>query len=293
MLHSFLLKIRNWCIKEEYNIGFLDNNYEDIITGKPLSFRWMRHKFKDSWFADPFILDVTDMYIYLLVEDYYYPIGRGRISMLKIDKKTLRCEERKPLLTIDTHLSFPAIIRKNNEVYVYPESGSSGELKLYKLQDNSLIEVATLCNGAFSDAVITGFFDKNYCFTTSSSNSDIETRKQFIYQLNTLNQNWHLLQTILFKEKTARNAGDFFKVGSKIYRPTQDCNVNYGGGIIINEVELTSDGKFSFKEVCRFNAKYKNLKLGVHTLNHYKDVTVIDAHGYCYPLLARIAKIFM
>lgn len=60
MLCTFLTKLRNWRIKEEYNIGFVDNTYEDIISGKPLSVKWMAHSYKDSWFADPFILDVTD-----------------------------------------------------------------------------------------------------------------------------------------------------------------------------------------------------------------------------------------
>lgn len=68
---------------------------------------------------------------------------------------------------------------------------------------------------------------------------------------------------------------------------------NYGGGIIIHEVFQYSNGEFGFKEVCRLNAKYKNLQLGAHTFNSYKGIFVIDAHGYCNPLLARIAKLFM
>lgn len=35
MLCAFLTKLRNWSIKEEYNIGFVDNTYEDIVSGKP------------------------------------------------------------------------------------------------------------------------------------------------------------------------------------------------------------------------------------------------------------------
>ena len=144
MLCAFLTKLRNWSIKEEYNIGFVDNTYEDIISGKPLSVKWMAHSYKDSWFADPFILDVTDTQIYLLVEDFYYPIGRGRISLLKVNRKTYVCEERIPLLTLNTHLSFPAIFRIGNEVFVYPESGLSGKLKLYRYENEKMIEVETL-----------------------------------------------------------------------------------------------------------------------------------------------------
>lgn len=293
MLCTFLTKLRNWSIKEEYNIGFVDNTYEDIISGKPLSVKWMAHSYKDSWFADPFILDVTDTQIYLLVEDFYYPIGRGRISLLKVNRRTYVCEERIPLLTLNTHLSFPAIFRIGNEVFVYPESGLSGKLKLYRYENEKMIEVETLAEGTFSDAIITNLWGSDYYFTTCSSTPEEETSIQYIYRIDRQNLIFQLFPKIRFKDKTARNAGDFFKIGNRIYRPAQDCRKNYGGGIIIHEVFQYSNGEFGFKEVCRLNAKYKNLQLGAHTFNSYKGIFVIDAHGYCNPLLARIAKLFM
>lgn len=289
MIKSFFKKFINWSIKEEYNIGFVCNSYKDIINRNPIKIKWMKHKFKDSWFADPFILDITDSHILLLVEDFYYPIGRGRISLLKVNKETYICEERKPILTLDTHLSFPIIFRVGLDVFVYPESGASGKLKIYKFENESLIEYSTIAEGSFCDAVITEFFGSKYCFATRLSSSDEETRLQYIYAVDNENQISEQVQCSCFKEKTARNAGDFFKLENKIYRPAQDCRINYGGGIIIQEVEKIADNQFSFKDVCRFNAKFKNLTLGAHTLNSYKGIMVIDAHGYCNPILAKIA----
>ncbi len=53
----------------KYNIGFVDGNLESIIEGEPIKVNWMKHSYKDRWFADPFILDVTDNEIIVLVEE--------------------------------------------------------------------------------------------------------------------------------------------------------------------------------------------------------------------------------
>ena len=56
-----------------WNIGFVENTLDGVINGEPLKIKWLNHECKDRWFADPFILDVTDDKIYVLVEEYYYP----------------------------------------------------------------------------------------------------------------------------------------------------------------------------------------------------------------------------
>src|SRR5574344_1914204 len=70
---------------ERWNIGFISNDLNSIMLGEPIKVNWLKHYYKDSWFADPFILDVTDEEIIVLVEEWYKPIKRGRISKLTID----------------------------------------------------------------------------------------------------------------------------------------------------------------------------------------------------------------
>ena len=43
-----------------WEIGFLDNTFEGIVRGDKLKLTLVTHNFPNSWFADPFILDVTD-----------------------------------------------------------------------------------------------------------------------------------------------------------------------------------------------------------------------------------------
>lgn len=94
---------------ERWNVGFIQNSTENIINGEAIDVKWIIHKYKNSWFADPFVLEVTEKEIILLVEEFYRPINRGRISKLTIDRITnvlLKCDV---ILELPTHLSFPLI----------------------------------------------------------------------------------------------------------------------------------------------------------------------------------------
>ena len=37
----------------KYNIGFVDGSLESVLKGDPIKVYWMKHSYKDRWFADP------------------------------------------------------------------------------------------------------------------------------------------------------------------------------------------------------------------------------------------------
>lgn len=273
------------CELLKYNIAFIDETREEITKGKELHYQFMKHN-KRNWFADPFILDVTDSHIILLVEEYDYKRWKGHISQLIIDKATKVLLDVKPLLVLDTHLSYPAIIREKSNVYVYPESAASGALKGYVYTEDELIEQDTILEGSFADATITHFFGDRYLFCTRLS--ECSGCNLTIYH-ETEPGKWLFHQTVHFPENIARMAGDFFKIGNTVYRPAQDCNECYGHGTVIQKVEFI-EGKFVFSEVTRYNSPDRRMNHGIHTLNSYKGITVVDMEGYEWPILAKFAK---
>ena len=92
---------------------------ESVIEGNRIHVNWLRHNYRDRWFADPFILDVTGSELVVLVEEWYDPIERGRISKLVIDRTTFKLKDLKVMLDDGTHLSFPAIERDGEYIYIY------------------------------------------------------------------------------------------------------------------------------------------------------------------------------
>ena len=135
--------IKEWLLCR-YEIGFLDNTVDDIINGRPLNMKLMKHNFKDRWFADPFILEVTDNTIELLVEEYYYPEQKGRIGLYIVDRKDYTLLSATPVLSLDYHLSFPLIRREGDRVFVIPESENAGILNKYEYDKN--LNISKLAN---------------------------------------------------------------------------------------------------------------------------------------------------
>ncbi|MCQ2339162.1 MAG: hypothetical protein MJZ79_00040 [Paludibacteraceae bacterium] len=267
-----------------WEIGFIRNGLVGVFSESP-EYIWLKNPYKDRYFADPFILDVDERYIYLLVEEMCYASCRGRIAKLVVDKSTWTIVDMKIVLEEPTHLSFPAIIRQNGHIYVYPENGQSGKLKLYELIDDRLVYISDICSENLADAVITDQFGDIKMFATKYPDYNGDTLHIYSMSRNTLKIDVHKpIKSIQFSDKHARMAGDIFSYNNHIYRPSQDCNINYGGGVIIEEVTMSNaiPNKFQYSFVKELRTNHPTLRLGIHTLNIYNGLAVVDVHGFPY-----------
>ena len=274
----------------KYNIGFIDGNLKDIIEGiQPIKVNWLNHPYKDRWFADPFILDVTDKEITVLVEEWYDPIQRGRISKLIIDKQTYKLKDILVLLELDSHLSFPAIRRAQDGIYVYPENSATGKLSEYKyIPKTEKMEFSSIiANDPLTDAIQTGIFGEKLLFSTRLP--DANGKDLYIYQYSEKTKVFTEVSQYHYNENLSRSAGDFFKYGEKIYRPSQVCIKSYGDAVSIQEVNY-DNGQFHEKEVRRIYSPHPDLDLGFHTFNTYKGVIVVDGVGYRRAKSCRILR---
>lgn len=271
--------IRKVFSRSIWNIGFIDiSKAADLF--KEWDIQQLKHNEK-RWFADPFILDVTNHEIMILVEEMEFNREKGRIAWLRVDKKTYDLLEYKILLELESHLSFPAIIRRNDEVYVYPENSESGKLSLYRydFSKNVLVEEKEMISLPLTDAIY--YRVKNGEYILSTKMPDPNGGCLCIYKKGS-DGNYMQTQSVLFSDNTARNAGDIFCLGGKLIRPAQNCNEYYGKGIAFQEVS-NINSIFSFKELGRVSVpKGYN---GMHTFNTYKGVTVVDLRRPVHPFI--------
>lgn len=283
-IRSYLKKIAD----ERWNIGFIRNSIESVLRGEQITVDWLKHDIKDSWFADPFILDVRDDTIYVLVEEFYKPIQRGRISKLIIDRNTFELISKEVALELATHLSFPAIIRKGNDIYIYPENGESGELVLYQYyqESNKCVKHTILLNESVADAIIAIIDNKEYLFCTKQPNPNGNILS--VLQKNEQGK-YILIDSYSFQENVARMAGNFFEFEGKLYRPTQESNIQYGHAVTLQEVKQ-ENGKFHFLETQRLFSVHPTLNIGMHTFNMYKGIIVTDALGFKNMWIRKILK---
>lgn len=300
------------CIKtitaERWNIGFIQNSLDGIVKGDDIDVRWINHKSKQSWFADPFILDVTDDEIILLVEEYYKPIGKGRISKLRVARNTQKLLNCEVVLELPTHLSFPYIFRKDSivekyikdldqdtisssdsYVYIMPENGESGHLYIYKYfpKTNNIRCLCSVLDHSVADAVPIEINNELFLFCTPGEKPN--GKSLHIFKWFKKEKKFKFFKEVSFEENVARMSGDFFFYKDKCIRPTQECNIQYGHAVTLQEMNISN---LSFKEIRRFYSVHPALNIGCHTFNMYKGVIVTDALGFDRIWIRKALKCF-
>lgn len=280
-----LNKLKRNILDVSWNIGFIELT-ENILSQKKWEIHWLTHSYKNRWFADPFILSVTNDEIIVLVEEFYDPIHRGRISKLTINRNDYTLKKIDTLLELDSHLSFPAIFRNGDDIYIYPENSETGSITIYKLENEStLIPYKVLHNEPLTDAILTTEFGDSFILSTKLPKQN--GNKLYIYKSDKWNGTYKCNQEITFTTNTARNAGNLFHLNNKIIRPAQDCNEGYGKGLVFYEINF-KEGQFEMKELTRMYPKHSKYDQGMHTFNTFANLAVIDARKYRKPFICKL-----
>ena len=262
---------------EVWALGFVRGGLQSVMESDHLEVDWVKMP-KDRWYADPFVLDVTDEEILLLVEDYSYATRKGIISLLHINRSTMEITARKEVLELSTHLSFPAIWRKEGHIYVYPESAKSGKLDMYEYDADKeeLAFIGTICDDVVWDSYITDAFDEPLMFTAAHYDTILD-----IYSWNPEKERFIPYRQIYQESRNMRMGGGVFLYNDSVYLPAQNNNKTYGGAIDIKRIDYTN-GEFTFETEKHIESPNKRYPLGLHTMNEYKGVVVIDVKGYRY-----------
>lgn len=275
-----------------WNIGFIEEGLENTLTNPNPKIHWVKKRINDRWFADPFILDVTDDEIIILAEEYCYNIKKGRIARIVIDRKSYVEKNFEIILELPTHLSFPFIFRQNNNIYIIPENSASGCSTIYQYYDSSreLIPLHHVSEKPLADATILEISGNSYLFTTILPDTNSKSVSIYSFDKEKLKVT-DKIASIEFPINCGRNAGEVFSVNNQLYRPAQDCTLRYGHGVILQKIILKNN-KWAFKNINYLYPKTFKYNQGIHTFNSYKDLIVIDARGYRNPIIGRIITFF-
>lgn len=289
--------------KSKWNIGFAKLTPDELLNkNKGLEkVEWLKHSYKDRFFADPFLLSVSDSLIEVLVEEFMYETNKGRIALLQVDARDFSLINRKTILELDTHLSYPAIMCWNNKKFIYPENGADKRISLYEfnefdmtcrfyrdiLSTRNLNEIDDVVWPA--DSTIFEHNQKYWLFMTP----DVENSKLMIFNSNMPIENYKQ-QTKIGKTNNIENsraAGNLFKCNGVIYRPVQNCREGYGKSIKIQRIIELSEDNFQEETVMELHPCSNIYNRGLHTINFKKNLCVVDGRGYRYPIAKIISPI--
>lgn len=269
MIRKFLIKY----VLQDWNIAIAQKN--DDFSLKEI--KWMKHTFKDRWFADPFIVgDTEDAYI-VLAEEYMHKTRLGRLARLTVSKEDCILLKNETILDIPTHLSFPNTIAVEGNVYIYPENGAAGNTKYYKYGQELKME-GVLSEFPLSDATIAEINGQYYILATLGEECNGDNLR--VYKSDSPLNGYKECQQIRFSDNIARRAGNVFVCNGQLISPAQVCNNDYGEGVSLQVME-EKNGQISLKEIKRMMPPTKDYPEGFHTYNVYKnDVVVIDGYRY-------------
>lgn len=274
--------------RKTWKLAFVKGGMDALFADRPLELDIVTNPYKDRWFADPFVLDVTEDKIFILAEEFCQELGKGRIAKLTIDRHSMAIEKMDIILECPTHLSFPNIFRRDGKVFVYPENCRSGRLDLYEYdpKEEKLTFAQTLCHEPLWDSSMTDLLGHRQLFGAFKDDywMDVhdwdEGKKTFVYT--------HSLES---KEKNNRLAGQLFEYKGNVYIPTQDCSETYGGGVWLKRVVGRGKDMRLESEKKIVPPAYTHAQ-GLHTLNEYKGVVVIDLKCWVHPLGGKLYEFY-
>lgn len=258
--------------------------YDESILTKGVdinNLKIVRNPYKKKWFADPFILSEDENTIQLLVEEFDQDVKKGRIARLIISKRDNSILECKIILELDTHLSFPAIYRVENMVYVHPENSASGKSLMYRYdqKQDKLVDPIEILPKPLTDAVIFKIEDAYYMYSTvlpHNGGPDLH-----VYCSASITGPYIERESLDCKGNTARMAGAVLNTSKGRIRPAQDCTHDYGEAVLFYE---------GFSKIGEIRPEKNGPFAGVHTFNTMENTFVIDLKKYKYYRLRKFIK---
>lgn len=269
IIRKFLIKY----VLQDWNIAIAERN--DDLSLKEV--QWMKHSYKDRWFADPFIIDDTEDVYIVLVEEYMHTTRLGRLARLTVSKKDYTLLKNETILELPTHLSFPNPIDVNGKVYIYPENSAAGITKYYAYGQKLKLE-GELSKFPLADATITNIKGNYYILATLGD--ECNGNNLHVYRSDQPLTGYKECQQIRFQDNIARRAGNVFEFNGQLISPAQVCINDYGEGVSLQVLD-EHNGQISLNEIKRIMPPTKEYLEGVHTYNVYKNnVVVIDGYRY-------------
>lgn len=260
------LKVVSW------NVGFVDVDISKIMKGYDYKITWMKHSFRDRFFADPFLLSSDDQYYWILAEEYLFVEGKGKIVKLKVDKKSKELIDRSLLIETEFHMSYPFVYND----HIYAEQSASGNWVRYDI-DGCNPELVS--ENAFIDGTIFNDGNQEWLFATKINSSKSDACKK-LYRYKMIKGYPEVNSEMLIKNDmlASRPGGNFFMWNNNWYRVAQTSSEKvYGEEIEICKIIICTDSQYDEVVEAKVSSKQENrFNMGLHTFNSYEDVIIVD-----------------
>lgn len=233
----------------------------------------------DRLWADPMALDLGDK-THLFFEDMALGGRRGVISYGTLTPEG-QIDNVTTVLETDGHLSYPFVLKCDDQVYMVPESADTHSVMLYRAVEfpRRWEPVATLFEGVRAvDATMLQHDKRWWLFTNIAPQGGSTNVMLHLFSADSPRGPWrpHRLNPIVSDVRRARPAGAIVTLDGVLHRPAQDCSQNYGGGVVFNRIDRLDEQRYEETPVGRLTPEPDSPWLGVHTYTRAAGFEIID-----------------
>ena len=261
-----------------WNIGIADVPIQKFLDPeiKP-KIEWYPLLPFTHFMADPFALHFNDK-LHIIYEDFKYNQGIGKIASMSFDSGSF--EAQSIVIDEEFHMSYPFLIRHQNNIYCIPETYQKKQVRLYKAENfpsTWKFEKVLIDNYSGIDSTVLKY--KNVWYLFSTNKDDGPHYNLNIHYSTSLFGPWevHPQNPVKTDIRSARPAGTFFTSQGELYRPSMDYSEKVEGRIILNKIKVLTTSEFEEEvhtEINPFSDTYFSDK--VHTLCQAGPYTLID-----------------
>lgn len=270
----------------QWTIGIARADIGEIITGKSFNPRitWFPLKNRQENCADPFILKDESGNYDIFYEKYMIDdLQSGDIWVMKVDRE-FNVISDEVLLDRQFHASFPFLYRENGKVYVVPETANENKLLCYEFDsaNRALSFKGSIIDEPLRDATILKHDNKYWLFGMLKFVKGLDEKyESWVYVSDQFTGPYspHPRNPIKKGLNGTRSAGNFIRVGGDLYRPTQNCEEEYGKSINISRIERLNESEIKEDHHMTISIKRNRYNKGItkiHTINAIDDIIIVD-----------------
>lgn len=267
-----------------WNVGIIEKDIDAIMNDELYEIRWMKHRYKDRFFADPFLQRQDESFYYILAEELIFTKDKGTIVLLIVDKKTMKLVHRTEVIEDTFHLSYPNW--QNGTIVA--ENYKSGCLSRFSIT-NRKVEKKEILNVPLIDPTFVEYKGTTWLFGTTKEEENDPNRKLSIFYKTADGYIPHQSNPVKTDITSARPGGNFFWYKGELYRPAQNCTNLYGEDIHIMKVEQLDKNNYKEKLVKIVSSHDSSrYNLGLHTFNTYNGFIVVDGFEKSVHIIEKI-----
>jgi hypothetical protein len=232
-----------------------------------------------GFLADPFPFRHQGQH-FIFVEQYLYSKNRGCIAVMTADRNGTATA---PTIVVEEshHLSYPFVFEQDGQIWMIPESGSTGKVCLYRAVEFPYrwTREACLIEGIEGyDTTPLRHKDGIWFFLSLRLRRSTSWDILGLYRAESLTGCWtpHAANPVLIDATLSRPAGAFIRHGARTLRPVQDCARGYGSGVTFCQIDALGESEFAQTPVGRIRSG----TFGCHTYNRRSGLEVVDLFGH-------------